>query len=274
MNKFYVYAYLDTRFQGKYEYKNIDFIFDCLPFYIGKGEGKRCKKHLSESYNNRDENSHKCNVIRKIKELTGTDPKIIKLNENLSESEAHEIETFYIQNIGRHDLKSGPLTNKTDGGEGNSGHILSDDSKRKMVESLKLYYSKNQNRFFGKKHTSETKMIMSEKRKKYCIENPHLLVKRVWTDEEKMNMRDRVKNSEKYKKYKLNSLNRYVLKSPKMVEYNLKGMKDLKDFCKDKNLSFYSLIKYNDSVVPDYVPGLGIGTKQRINTNGWSLTTH
>jgi len=274
MNKFYVYSYLDTRFQGNYEYENIHFIFDCIPFYIGKGEGNRCKKHLSESYNNRDENSHKCNVIRKIKELTGTDPKIVKLHENLSEFESHEVETFYIQNIGRYDLKSGPLTNETAGGEGNSGHILSDESKRKLSESLKLYYSKNPNKFSGKTHTKETKKVMSEKRKKYCKENPHLLVKRVWTDDEKIDMQNRVKNSEKYKKYKLDSLNRYSLKSPEMNEYKLIGMKKLKSFCKDRNLSFYSLIKYNDSIVPDYIPGFGIGTEQRINTNGWSLTTH
>lgn len=274
MNKFYVYVYLDTRFPGNYRYKNIDYIFDYLPFYIGKGEGNRLKKHLSESYNNRDENSHKCNVIRKIKLSTGDDPKIIKLHQNLSESESHEIETFYIQSIGRIDLKLGPLTNKTDGGEGNSGHILSTESKTKMINSLRVYYSKNKNKFSGKTHSKKTRKIMSEKRKKYCKENPHLLIKRVWTEEEKKEMSEKLKKSEKYKMYKLDSLKKYGLQSPHSEEYKLKGIKELRTFCEDRGLSFHSLIKYENSTVPNYIPGIGIGTDQRINTNGWSLTTH
>lgn len=65
MKNFYIYVYLDPRKKGKYVYNQLEFNME--PFYLGKGRDDRCYKHLSEAYNNRDDNDHKCNVIRKIK---------------------------------------------------------------------------------------------------------------------------------------------------------------------------------------------------------------
>jgi len=41
--RFYVYALLDPRKPGKYEYGDICFLYE--PFYIGKGTGRRIRNH-------------------------------------------------------------------------------------------------------------------------------------------------------------------------------------------------------------------------------------
>ena len=43
-NRFYVYALLDPRKPGRYEYKDICFLYE--PFYIGKGKENRCYDHF------------------------------------------------------------------------------------------------------------------------------------------------------------------------------------------------------------------------------------
>ena len=74
-NKFYIYVYLDPRKPGNFKYGGYTFKYE--PFYVGKGQNYRYKEHLYESYNKKDNNSHKCNIIRKIKRLTGKNPIII-----------------------------------------------------------------------------------------------------------------------------------------------------------------------------------------------------
>ena len=50
------------------------------------------------------------------------------------EREAHQLEIELIRRIGRHDLKSGPLTNQTDGGEGITG--LSSETMARKAANL------------------------------------------------------------------------------------------------------------------------------------------
>lgn len=65
------------------------------------------------------------------------------------------------------------LANLTDGGEGNSGYVHTEEAKRKMSESRKNMPDKirqkisiankgERNPFFGKKHSEETRKKMSE----------------------------------------------------------------------------------------------------------------
>ena len=128
-NIFYVYIYMDTRKPGKFVYG--EFQFDFEPFYIGKGFSKRELDHLkiAKSYKlaKNCQNGHIINKIRKILKL-GFEPKIIKSKENLTEKEAFVLEKRLIKTIGRFDLKKGPLTNLTNGGDGLSGFILSKES--------------------------------------------------------------------------------------------------------------------------------------------------
>lgn len=132
-NRFYVYALLDPRKPGEYRYGEYSFKYE--PFYVGKGHGNRCKIHVYEASKNQSKcNHHKCNKIQKIKRETGKNPIIKKLYVNLVEHLSFEYEKSLIKTIGRYDLGNGPLVNMTDGGEGSSGVIVSEETKRKMSE--------------------------------------------------------------------------------------------------------------------------------------------
>ncbi|WP_353485420.1 NUMOD3 domain-containing DNA-binding protein [Haliscomenobacter sp.] len=97
---YYVYAYLTEH---------------NIPYYIGKGSKKRAwLKHPSETQPPKD------NI------------RIIILEHNLSEIGAFALERRYIRWYGRIDLKTGVLHNLTDGGEGASGKIHSQATRKKM----------------------------------------------------------------------------------------------------------------------------------------------
>jgi len=92
MNNYYTYAYLRE---------------DGIPYYIGKGKGKRAYKKT------------KRDSIKPPKDIS----RIIKLKQNLTEEEAFKHEKYMIAILGRKDIGTGILRNRTDGGEGNSGRI-------------------------------------------------------------------------------------------------------------------------------------------------------
>jgi len=136
----YVYIYLDPTKPGKYKYDNM--VFDYQPFYVGKGKGNRCNYGLKD-YNNKSKvQSHKINTITKLSKLN-LDVIIIKLHENISNDDAILRETEIILLIGRRDLKTGPLTNLTAGGEGN-GNKHSKEWKEKLSIPV-LQYDLNMN---------------------------------------------------------------------------------------------------------------------------------
>jgi len=95
--KFYTYAYLRE---------------DKTPYYIGKGNGRRAYKR----------NGRPCGVPK-------DKSKIIFLKQNLTEEEAFKHEIYMIAVFGRKDLGTGILHNKTGGGEGSSGAIVSEERK-------------------------------------------------------------------------------------------------------------------------------------------------
>ena len=84
------------------------------PFYVGKGHNGRILQHtcLSE-----DSNPFKYKVIRK------TGEPLFSLDITDTEEEAHDREIELIQILGRRNTGEGPLTNLTDGGEGNVGWV-------------------------------------------------------------------------------------------------------------------------------------------------------
>ena len=119
---YYTYAYLRK---------------DRTPYYIGKGKDDRVYTK------NRKE-------IKPPKDKS----RIIFLKKNLTEEEAFKHEVYMIAVLGRKDLGTGILHNRTNGGEGVSGSIRSENYKRKMSEAKK-----------GKPRSEETRKKMSEGRK-------------------------------------------------------------------------------------------------------------
>ena len=129
MNEFYTYAYLRE---------------DGTPYYIGKGKGKRIYS-----------------THRKVK-LPKDKSRVIFLKQNLTEDEAFRHETYMIALFGRKDLGTGILRNLTDGGEGSSGAVISEETRRKLRIARK-------NRIFSeetRRKISEASKNRSEETKK------------------------------------------------------------------------------------------------------------
>lgn len=106
---------------------------DGTPFYIGKGKGDRCYDHL-KGYDTH--NKFKTRVINKIRKIGG-EPIVKIVEDNLAENKAFGIEQFLVGYYGRRDIKSGILTNLSSGGEGCSGWVPSEETRRKIGESNK-----------------------------------------------------------------------------------------------------------------------------------------
>ena len=123
---YYTYAYLRE---------------DRTPYYIGKGKGDRA-----------------LNKNRKGIKPPKDESRIIFLKQNLTEEEAFKHEVYMIAVLGRKDLGTGILRNRTDGGEGSSGAIVSEETRRKKSEAIKG----ESNPFYGKSHSEETRRILSE----------------------------------------------------------------------------------------------------------------
>jgi len=171
--EYYTYAYLRE---------------DGTPYYIGKGKDNRAyKKGKGEVYPPKDKS------------------RIIFLKKNLTEEEAFKHEKYMIVVLGRKDLGTGILRNKTDGGDGPSGYImseeqkkllskvhsgkiLSDEQKKKISQSLKRAgagkYQRTEETLLkmktGRKlityeltHTDGTKLII-DSMNEFCKKNPHL----------------------------------------------------------------------------------------------------
>jgi hypothetical protein len=122
---FYTYAYLRE---------------DGTPYYIGKGVGNRAYKKSKREINPPVDKN-----------------RIIFLKKNLTEDEAFRHEVYMIDIFGRKDLGTGILRNKTNGGEGLSGLIWSEEHKEKISKSQEG----ESNSFYGKSHSEETRKKLS-----------------------------------------------------------------------------------------------------------------
>ena len=173
-NTFYVYALLDLRRPGKFSYRDSR-PFDHEPIYVGKGKENRINEHDGEIHSK--SRTRKANKIRKIFKETGLLPLKIKLYENLTEEQAFETEIFVIKQIGRLDHQRGPLTNATDGGDGPSGWIPSEETRRKLSKALsgRIFTEETRKKFSdvnsGEKNPNYRKKTLEETRKKISIAN-------------------------------------------------------------------------------------------------------
>jgi hypothetical protein len=99
--RFYTYAYLRE---------------DRTPYYIGKGKGRR--------------------AFRKEKTIPRPpEDRILFLKTGLTEKEAFRHECYMIAVFGRKNNGTGILRNLTDGGEGHSGHIPTEETRKKIGDA-------------------------------------------------------------------------------------------------------------------------------------------
>ena len=220
--EFYVYCYLDPRKLGIFEYGEGKYKFEYEPFYVGEGHDKRIDDHLTEAYNQNDirdtckSGTHKCNKIRKIKEVTGEDPIRYKLKENMLEEDAKEFEISLIRIIGREDKGVGPLTNKTDGGDGVNGRICTEEQRKRISKARKKYYENPINREKQRKFMIEYLKIPENKARR----------DRVITEAVKR-PEVRLKNSISTKKYYEDPINRQANKERQKIAQNRPEVKEV-----------------------------------------------
>ena len=157
MCQYYVYAYLDPRKPGKYEYENICFLYE--PFYIGKGKGDRYQEHTKFEFRYRSRcNPIKHSIIKNIL-IGGLDPIIDFPFNNISEQMAFDKEILLIKAIGRRIDKSGKLSNISVGGKGGDNYtMLSDLKKKEISEKLSRSLKGRHSEGYGKKDVYQYSM--------------------------------------------------------------------------------------------------------------------
>jgi hypothetical protein len=89
------------------------------PFYVGAGVNNRFRSIQKR-------NPHTLAVLKKLGGIDSIQIEIIKAD---SWTQALALECEYIARFGRSDLGKGPLTNKTDGGEGTVGRVMSEEER-------------------------------------------------------------------------------------------------------------------------------------------------
>jgi len=149
-NRFYVYAYLRE---------------DGTPYYVGKGKGERCYW----------KGGRPCGTPK-------SKDRILKLADGLSEQEAFSLEEWMISGLGRQDIETGPLHNRSNGGEGNSGRIVSQYTRSKMSVAAtnrspghnekiaaKLHLPENQAKRLAGLRSADTRAKLSAARSKNWV---------------------------------------------------------------------------------------------------------
>jgi hypothetical protein len=149
MPQFYVYVYRDPSRKNE-------------PIYVGKGTGRRARRHLKRA------DMHPFTQRLQLMKREGVEPHIEIINCN-NEEVAFAAEVLSIRVLGRKDLGKGSLLNLSDGGEGGpSGCIRSAETRQKMSDAKKggnnhMYGKPAHNR--GKSHTVETRKKQSDAKK-------------------------------------------------------------------------------------------------------------
>lgn len=116
-----------------------------LPFYVGKGKGRRAYSTNGRSVR-----------FTEMHAKGGCTVEIV--DEFIHESQAHAYEVELIERYGRQD-RGGLLVNLTDGGDGVSGWVPSAETRNKIAAARK-----GQKNWLGKRHSPASRAKMSTSR--------------------------------------------------------------------------------------------------------------
>jgi len=240
---YYVYELIDPRVN--------------IPFYLGKGKGKRVYFHLSEKSRAKSDNFKKFDKIKKIRK-EGYEPEVKIVQYFEDENDAYEYEEKLIKIYGRRDIdEGGILTNICESSrppklKGRTyQEIYGDEWEEQIQKRLK---TKEERGNYGgvRKHTEETKNKISQK--VTGKNNPSYGVP--CSEERKRKISEKAK--ERYENGFISpSAKTWRITSPENKEYVIVGA--LKEFCKSQNISYATMsaaIKYN---------------RKGPRRNGWSI---
>ena len=192
MSNYYIYFYTDP--------KSSDIV------YVGKGKKNRAVSHLNKSCNKRLHNL----IQKRLSEGYDMQPTVIECS---SESAAFCMERFWVSVIGRSDKHVGTLFNCTDGGEGKSGVIMSEESRLR----IRNYWKNN------KDGHNPYELCDKEKHKEIML-NPELLAKIRITNIERFGVEHYAKTDAAKENYKKICLDKYGVDNPaKNAEVCAKG---------------------------------------------------
>jgi hypothetical protein len=210
-----------------------------LPFYVGKGKGRRAKTHLWDVPETR--NVYKENKINDIRR-NGHEPVIVYIAENIIDEQlAYDIESSLIKKYGRKGYdKNGILTNVCPNNQppthrGKTYEEIYGPLRAKEQRETRARLQKERGGYGPKKHSTETRKKLSE-----LNTGPgNGMYGKIQTDKTKLLISEKLKQvtgrlNKKSKKY--------LLTSPTGNTTVLFGG-ELKDFCIENNLSYSTLKK-------------------------------
>lgn len=142
-------------------YVYVFFRLDGSPCYVGKGKKYRWREHFKRSCN-----AHLAAIMaQSSKELP-----MVKVRENLTETEAFEIEAALIRALGRKE-DGGPLVNHSTGGEGSAGRKMSleEIERRRAIFRRPEVIEKMRQSHLGKPSAKKGKKMSPASREKMRI---------------------------------------------------------------------------------------------------------
>jgi len=207
MGEYYTYAYLQS---------------DGLPYYIGKGKGRRLYDHRGKNCNPPKDRS-----------------RIIKLKQNLTEEEAFKHEVYMIAVFGKKCDGTGILMNIADGGSA-PPKMYGNDSPTKRQEVKAKISAANKISLKGNKIPEETRQKISNTHRERLKNNPRPIS--YYTENlKKMAERNRT-DKEKHKKHSEMMKGR-ISPNRKSVLYDGKVYKSMTEAMEKNGLSRYLILK-------------------------------